>query len=337
MQAWRALKKMKLSIGSIRLDNPVILAPMAGVSDAPFRRLARRFGVGLTVSEMIASKAMVRAHAKTLKMSRPLDREGPEAIQIAGCEADVMADAARLNEERGAAIIDINMGCPAKKIVRGEAGAALMKDEVLAGRIMESVVRAVSVPVTVKMRLGWDEGSINAPRLAKIAEESGVVLVTVHGRTRAQFYGGQADWARIAEVKRAVTIPVIANGDVTSPQKAREILDVSGADGVMIGRGAYGRPWLPGLAAHYLATGEIGAEPCVSERLAILTEHVEDMLDHYGEAAGLPIARKHIAWYSRGLPGSAGFRSQMMRIDDAGELRANLNSFWAMAAERLAA
>jgi tRNA-dihydrouridine synthase B len=310
---------------------------MAGVSDAPFRRLARRFGVGLTVSEMIASKAMVRAHAKTLRMSSPLENDCPESIQIVGCEADVMADAARLNEQRGAAIIDINMGCPAKKIIKGEAGAALMKDEALAGRIMESVARAVSVPVTVKMRLGWDEGSINAPRLAKIAEESGIALVTVHGRTRAQFYGGQADYERIAEVKRAVSIPVIANGDVTSLDKAREILDRSGADGVMIGRGAYGRPWFPGQAAHFLQTGERLAEPDVAARLAVLMAHVEDMLDHYGAQAGLPIARKHIAWYSKGLPGSAEFRSQLMRLGDPKAVRDCLQGFWERASERLAA
>ncbi len=328
---------MTLTIGSIRLDNSVVLAPMAGVSDAPFRRLARRFGAGLTVSEMIASKAMVRAHAKTLRMSSPLDQEGPQAVQIVGCEADVMADAARMNADRGASIIDINMGCPAKKIIRGEAGAALMKDELLAGRIMEAVVRAVDVPVTVKMRLGWDEGSVNAARLAKIAEESGVVMVTVHGRTRAQFYGGQADYERIGEVKRAVTIPVIANGDVTSLDKAREILDRSGADGVMIGRGAYGRPWFPGLAAHFLATGEKKDEPDAAGRLAVLLDHVNDMLDHYGESTGVPIARKHIAWYSKGLPGSAEFRSQLMRLGEAKQVRERLLDFWRQASDRLAA
>jgi tRNA-dihydrouridine synthase B len=328
---------MKLSIGSVCLDNPVILAPMAGVSDAPFRRLAKRFGVGLTVSEMIASKAMVRAHAKTLRMSSPMDPGTTESIQIVGCEADVMADAARLNEQRGASLIDINMGCPAKKIIKGEAGAALMKDERLAGRIMESVVRAVSVPVSVKMRLGWDEGSINAPRLARIAQESGIALVTVHGRTRAQFYGGQADYERIGQVKQAVSIPVIANGDVTSYAKAREILDRSGADGVMIGRGAYGRPWFPGAVAHFLKTGEERPEPGIAERLEILSEHVQEMLCHYGEQAGLPIARKHIAWYSKGLPGSAEFRSHIMRLGEAGAVQDCLKTFWARAQDRLAA
>ncbi|MDK9720364.1 MAG: tRNA dihydrouridine synthase DusB [Rhodospirillales bacterium] len=327
---------MTLKIGSIRLDNPVILAPMAGVSDAPFRRAAKRFGVGLTVSEMIASKAMVRAHSKTLRMSAPV-QDGVEAVQIVGCEAEVMGDAARMNEQRGAALIDINMGCPAKKIIRGEAGAALMKDEVLAGRIMESVVRAVSLPVTVKMRLGWDESCINAPRLARIAQESGVAMVTVHGRTRAQFYGGQADWDRIGEVKRAVGIPVIANGDVTTLKRAREILDRSQADGVMIGRGAYGRPWFPGHVAHYLKTGECLPELDPAQRLAVLMDHVEDILDHYGERAGVPLARKHIAWYSSGLPGSAQFRGELMRQSEPDTLRGKLQSFWAQACDRLAA
>ncbi|MBI5121531.1 MAG: tRNA dihydrouridine synthase DusB [Rhodospirillales bacterium] len=327
---------MTLKIGSIRLDNPVILAPMAGVSDAPFRRAAKRFGVGLTVSEMIASKAMVRAHSKTLRMSAPV-QDGVEAVQIVGCEADVMGDAARMNEQRGAALIDINMGCPAKKIIRGEAGAALMKDEVLAGRIMESVVRAVSLPVTVKMRLGWDESCINAPRLARIAQESGVAMITVHGRTRAQFYGGQADWDRIGEVKRAVGIPVIANGDVTTLKRAHEILDRSQADGVMIGRGAYGRPWFPGHVAHYLKTGECLPELDPAQRLAVLMDHVEDILDHYGERAGVPLARKHIAWYSSGLPGSAQFRGELMRQSEPDALRGKLQSFWAQACDRLAA
>lgn len=327
---------MTLTIGPIRLEHPVILAPMAGVSDAPFRRAVKRFGVGLTVSEMIASKAMVRAHTKTLRMSAPV-QDGVEAVQIVGCEAEVMADAARMNEQRGAAVIDINMGCPAKKIIRGEAGAALMKDEVLAGRIMESVVRAVSLPVTVKMRLGWDEASINAPRLARIAQDSGVAMVTVHGRTRAQFYGGQADWDRIGEVKQAVRIPVVANGDVTTCKRAREILDRSGADGVMIGRGTYGRPWFPGQVAHYLATGEILPDPDPARRLAVLLEHVEDILDHYGERAGVPLARKHIAWYSSGLPGSAQFRGELMRQSEPEALRRQLHSFWARASERLAA
>ncbi|TAN57709.1 MAG: tRNA dihydrouridine synthase DusB, partial [Rhodospirillales bacterium] len=322
---------MKLSIGSIHLENPVILAPMAGVTDAPFRRLAQRFGAGLTVSEMIASKAMVRAHTKTLRMSSPLDIDAPQAVQIVGCEPEVMADAARMNCDRGARIIDINMGCPAKKIIRGEAGAALMKDEALAGRIMESVVRATSVPVSVKMRLGWDDTCINAPRLAKIAQESGVVLVTVHGRTRAQFYGGQADWDAIGQVKRAVGIPVIANGDVTTLDKAREILDRSGADGVMIGRGAYGRPWFLGQVAQYLQSGEKPAEPGTAERLSILLSHLDDMLDYYGAKVGVPIARKHIAWYSRGLPGSAEFRSQLMRLSEAKDVRQSILGFWAAA------
>jgi tRNA-dihydrouridine synthase B len=317
-----------LKIGAITLDNPVILAPMAGVSDAPFRRLARRFGAGMAVSEMIASKAMVRAHAKTLRMSSPLGDEGPMAVQIAGCEPETMADAARMNRERGAQIIDINMGCPAKKIVNGEAGAALMKDEALAGRIIEQVVRAVDAPVTVKMRLGWDAGSINAPRLARIAQESGAALVTVHGRTRAQFYGGQADWRAIGEVKRAVSIPVVGNGDITKPEDARDMLAQSGADGVMIGRGSYGRPWFPGHVARFLATGQLAPDPSLAERYALLVEHYEAILEHYGPEAGLRMGRKHIAWSTKGLPGAAEFRDGVMRLDSPKRVREALEAFW---------
>jgi tRNA-dihydrouridine synthase B len=317
-----------LRFGDIVLDNPVILAPMAGVSDAPFRRLARRFGVGLAVSEMIASKAMVRAHTKTLRMSSALEDEGPLSVQIAGCEPETMADAARMNRDRGAAIIDINMGCPAKKIVNGEAGAALMKDEILAGRIIEQVVRAVDAPVTVKMRLGWDEGSINAPRLARIAQESGAVLVTVHGRTRSQFYGGQANWRAIGEVKRAVAIPIVGNGDVTTLDDAKDMLEQSGADGVMIGRGSYGRPWFPGQVARFLATGERLPDPSLAERYAILREHYEAMLDHYGPDAGLRMGRKHIAWYTRGIPGSAEFRDRVMRLGCAQGVKDALDAFF---------
>jgi tRNA-dihydrouridine synthase B len=318
-----------MRIGPYQLRNNLIVAPMAGVTDRPFRMLCRRLGAGLAVSEMVASNSLLWGSEKTKRRANHEGEPGPKSVQIVGAEPAMLAEAARVNVANGAQIIDINMGCPAKKVCNVMAGSALLRDESLVTRLLEGVVRAVDIPVTLKIRTGWDRGSRNGVAIARIAEQSGIQALSVHGRTRADAFMGEAEYDTIAAIKAAVSIPVIANGDIDTPEKARQVLTHTGCDGLMIGRAAQGRPWIFREIEHFLATGEKLPEPPPHEVRDILLGHLVNLYGFYGETLGVRVARKHISWYSKGCVGGAVFRHAVNQVETPIEQRAMIEEFFA--------
>lgn len=318
-----------LRVGAVEVARPVLLAPMSGITDLIFRRLAHRFGAGLVVTEMVASREMVCGDKASLRRMSGEPSVRPHVVQLAGREARWMGEAAKAAADGGADIIDINMGCPAKKVVGGLSGSALMRDPDHALRLIEATVAAVDVPVTLKMRTGWDEQSRNAPDLARCAEAAGVRLITVHGRTRCQFYNGRADWGFIRRVKESVRVPVIANGDIGCPNEARASLKASGADGLMVGRGAQGRPWFPGALARHLIEGEPYGEPDPDRIHAVMVEHYEGILTHYGRHVGTRAARKHLVWYLERLSAPVDLRQRLCRMTEPTDVLRALETFFA--------
>lgn len=319
---------MGFSIGNIKIADPVFLAPMSGISDLPFRRIVSEYGAGLVFSEMIASRAVLQDSRESIKMSEDYSEEFPMAVQLAGCEPDVMAEAAKINVDRGAAIIDINFGCPVKKIVTKFAGSALMRDEDLAVEIMDAVVKAVDVPVTMKTRLGWDVLNLNAASLCKKAQDVGIQMVTIHGRTRCQMYKGEADWHAVRSVKEAVDIPLVVNGDILTPEDAKNAMDISGADGVMIGRACQGKPWALRDTMMYLRGEGIPAAPSSAELHALIRRHYDDILAFYGERRGVGLARKHLAWYCDGIRNATEFRRSVNVMNDPAAVKAAIDDFF---------
>ncbi len=322
-----------MRIGPYQLRNNLFVAPMAGVTDRPFRQLCRRLGAGLAVSEMVASNSLLWGSEKTRRRANHEGEDEPKSVQIVGADPAMLAEAARYNVSNGAQIIDINMGCPAKKVCNVMAGSALLRDETLVARILDAVVKAVDVPVTLKIRTGWDSSSRNGVAIAQLAERCGIQLLSVHGRTRADAFTGEAEYDTIRDIKQAVSIPVIANGDIGTPEKAREVLTHSGADGVMVGRAAQGRPWIFREIEHFLATGEKLPEPHPHEVREILLGHLENLYGFYGTELGVRVARKHISWYSKGGTGSAAFRRAVNLVETIAEQRTMIDEFFTRQAD----